>query len=269
MINLDRINKIKHMGFNPDVVWYHGTPHDFEKFDYNTIGIGEDAHGPGFYFTNNPDTANQYTTNINSGKSPVVYPVHLKLTKGMNDNTKFSINQIKKIIQSAPELTDHLLNFGDVERQGISKVLNDAASIYQYHTGKDLLNVLRGDFFRNHSKEFMQAVTKHTGYDHYNCNSDYLDSNPHEKWVVAFHPHQIRSIHAEYNPDKMDSGNLLEEKLNNKKKPISKKTFTETLVSTIRKKRGNNGRTEIKINGKSTIIVNPHVRDITTEYNNK
>lgn len=279
MNDIERINKIKAMGFNPHTIWYHGSAHNFDGFSYSAIGQGEDAHGPGFYFTNIPSTADSYAFNDpnkrinntpNNEPTPMIYPVHLKLNKGMNEGTKFTKLQIKKIIQSAPNLNDTLMNFGDVDYHGIHKVLDDASEIYKYHTGHQLLNVLRNDFFKHSPETFMKAVTKHTGYDHMNCNSPYLDQNQNESWVVAFHPHQIRSIHAEYNPDNKDSGNLLEEKLVNKKanKDVKdKKSFKETLIATVRKKRGDRGRTEVKVNGKSTIIINPDYKDITKEYN--
>ncbi len=281
MNDLNRINKIKALGFNPHTIWYHGSTRDFEKFGYHAIGDGEDAHGPGFYFTDNPETANQYTKRspntrannaVEDNPTPVVYPVHLKLTKGMNENTKFTRNQIQKIITTSPSFNDDIQNFGDVSYEGLHKVLKGAVDTYAYNTGHHLLNLLKNDFFKNHTEEFLKAVTKHTGYDHMNCNNGYLENNPHESWVVVFHPHQIRSIHAEFNPEKSQSGNLLEEKLakkKDKKVDNSKKSFKDTLISTIRKKRGDYGRTEVKVNGKSTIIINPQVKDITTEYNVK
>ena len=41
---------------------YHGSPHDFEKFDLSKIGTGEgaQAYGHGLYFAENPETAKAY-----------------------------------------------------------------------------------------------------------------------------------------------------------------------------------------------------------------
>jgi hypothetical protein len=41
---------------------YHGSPHDFERFDMSRIGTGEgaQAYGHGLYFAENPETAQSY-----------------------------------------------------------------------------------------------------------------------------------------------------------------------------------------------------------------
>lgn len=48
---------------------YHGTPHDFDKFDSSKIGTGEgaQAYGHGLYFAESPDVARGYQTRIAGG----------------------------------------------------------------------------------------------------------------------------------------------------------------------------------------------------------
>jgi hypothetical protein len=45
---------------------YHGSPHDFEKFDISKVGTGEgaQAYGHGLYFAENPAVAEQYKTEL-------------------------------------------------------------------------------------------------------------------------------------------------------------------------------------------------------------
>jgi hypothetical protein len=45
---------------------WHGSPHDFDKFDINKIGSGEgaQAYGHGLYFAENPAVAQQYQVNL-------------------------------------------------------------------------------------------------------------------------------------------------------------------------------------------------------------
>lgn len=45
-----------------DITAYHGSPHDFDKFDASKIGTGEgaQAYGHGLYFAENPETAKAY-----------------------------------------------------------------------------------------------------------------------------------------------------------------------------------------------------------------
>lgn len=47
---------------------YHGSPHDFERFDLGKIGTGEGAqvYGHGLYFAENPDVARSYRMNADS-----------------------------------------------------------------------------------------------------------------------------------------------------------------------------------------------------------
>src|SRR3990167_5273654 len=45
---------------------YHGSPHDFDKFDMSRIGTGEgaQAYGHGLYFAENPRVAKQYRDDL-------------------------------------------------------------------------------------------------------------------------------------------------------------------------------------------------------------
>jgi hypothetical protein len=47
---------------------YHGSPHDFEKFDVSKIGTGEgaQAYGHGLYFAERPGVAESYKTSLSS-----------------------------------------------------------------------------------------------------------------------------------------------------------------------------------------------------------
>lgn len=49
-----------------DIIAYHGTPHDFDKFDISKIGTGEGAaaFGHGLYFADNENIAKIYRDNI-------------------------------------------------------------------------------------------------------------------------------------------------------------------------------------------------------------
>lgn len=51
---------------------YHGSPHDFERFDLSRIGTGEGAqsYGHGLYFAENPAVARSYKNSL--GKDPTV-----------------------------------------------------------------------------------------------------------------------------------------------------------------------------------------------------
>ena len=53
---------------------YHGSPHDFDKFDISKIGTGERAnmYGRGLYFAENENTARSYKEQLTHGKTGTV-----------------------------------------------------------------------------------------------------------------------------------------------------------------------------------------------------
>ena len=53
-----------------DIAAYHGTPHDFERFDMSKIGSGqgEQAYGHGLYFAQNEDVAKTYRDDLSSNR---------------------------------------------------------------------------------------------------------------------------------------------------------------------------------------------------------
>lgn len=58
---------------------YHGSPHDFERFDISKIGSGEGAqsYGHGLYFAENPETALSYRKNLSDMKDRTIEGTNL------------------------------------------------------------------------------------------------------------------------------------------------------------------------------------------------
>lgn len=198
---MDRREKIKKAGFDPDKVWYHGTNHDIPKFRNDFINHGMSKYGVGFYFTNNPKEASEYADiAYNDDSSGVnrqnVIPVHLKLSKEVPHDKDLSDSQIKKIINDAPH-----------------KNLDIPVSQYKGHGAFNAIKNLYDDHYINpyneegDSKKFLNSVTKHTGYDHYiRRDLDPKTGETKERFAVVFHPNQIRSVHAKF--DDLESHHL-------------------------------------------------------------
>lgn len=57
------------VGAGPGIRAYHGSPHDFDRFDLSKIGTGEGAqvYGHGLYFAENPKVAQEYRTSLSQG----------------------------------------------------------------------------------------------------------------------------------------------------------------------------------------------------------
>jgi hypothetical protein len=77
-------------GMGAGIRAYHGSPHDFDRFDMSKIGTGEgaQAYGHGLYFAERPEVARQYRDNLSgfgfdfsgSGK-----PVNADLSRILSD----------------------------------------------------------------------------------------------------------------------------------------------------------------------------------------
>ncbi len=194
-----------------DKVWYHGTGSDIHAFSHDYVGKGKDQFGTGFYFTDSPDTASGYaldTEHDGKGTNPNIIPVHLALTKAVPHNKPFTKLQIHKLIRNAPDWNDLICNVGDVDYEGEHKVMRNAVDLYKDSDAIDALHTIQNDFYPHHPKEFLTNVTKYTGYDH-----SIHEMGNGEKVAVVFHPHQIRSVHAKFNPKNIKSPNLTESTL--------------------------------------------------------
>lgn len=196
---MNKVDKLKAHNMT-DKVWYHGTGADISEFSHNYAGEAN-TYGGGFYFTDNPDTASAYA-NIGKDDSEEsaanVIPVHLALTKAVPHDKPFTRTQIQNIITDSPKYKN---GFGSAD------IKNDIDT-YSNKSGTEAIGLLQHDFYKGHAKDFFDNITKHTGYDH----SIHTMKNG-SQYVAVFHPHQIRSVNAKFNPKNIKSGNILESTL--------------------------------------------------------
>lgn len=102
---------------------YHGSKELFEAFDYSKIGLNGTSEGKGFYFTDNKNIALGY------GESGYVYTVEFKGKKSLSSDKKtITRQQFKKYLKALHEKTDCLSNYGDIDYEGLEKVLNEAVN---------------------------------------------------------------------------------------------------------------------------------------------
>lgn len=69
---------------SPGIVAYHGSPHDFDKFDLSKIGTGEGAQafGHGLYFAEGEDTARYYRDAVSQNQGTPVQELMAQAIKG-------------------------------------------------------------------------------------------------------------------------------------------------------------------------------------------
>lgn len=184
---------------------YHGTGTTIDEFKAEYTGKGNDQYGSGFYFTDNREDAEGYTTSINTNTSeklggndnPNIVTSYLNITKPIvadgsnlsNSNIDITHEQTVEIIKKAPNLYDvdesPIGNWHDVWSEGVQDyMIDDVATHYE----GDLLS-LENDFFRENATEFRQAVYEATGYD--GVIHTYKNGTTH---YIAWFPNQIKSV---------------------------------------------------------------------------
>ena len=118
-------------------VVYHGSPSDFNTFRLEYLGANGTAEGYGFYFTDKKSIAENYSRGREgqqNGEVGKLFEVYLDIKKPLSDTEvtmsraqfrKF-LTMLNKQVDADGERLDILSNYGDVEWEGLNKVLNYA-----------------------------------------------------------------------------------------------------------------------------------------------
>ena len=188
--------------------FYHGTDSDIPEFSHKFIGKGNDEHGAGFYFSNDPKLAANYTNNGNKEGGGNIVPVHLRVEKPIytHEEKPFTRVQLTKIIASAPNHKESLQNFGDADYEGHHKVLNRAVDQYSDIPKHRAIHSLTHDFYNGKDSEFLHALTKHTGHD----AVIHKPGKDLPMIVNVFHPNQIKSAIGNSGEYSKSSNNITE-----------------------------------------------------------
>lgn len=151
-------------------ILYHGSPALFSEFDPSRVGEGDDQAGPGFYFTDDEETAELYAGRRSKGASTgFVYEVEVSLSKPIIDGRmQITKPQLAAVLRAAPEYFDMLMNFGDVPHEGETSVLRRAVDIYHSSLEEDAVSaigMIARDFFNDSRAALLEALYRETGYD--------------------------------------------------------------------------------------------------------
>lgn len=166
------------------IIAYHGSKDVIDDFKYEYTNQGNDQLGSGFYFTTDIHEAKGYGKNVH--KVELVFKKTLDADKIGN----VTYAQIQKFIWKSPIKEDALSNWGDVEYEGRTKVLDRAIS--EYVVKKE--NIVRGlfnlanDFYPNHIQEFNERIFGILGYD------SIVKRHETSTHYVAFFPSQIKIL---------------------------------------------------------------------------
>jgi hypothetical protein len=144
---------------------YHGSPNNFDQFNYEYIGNNGTSEGKGFYFTDIKSIAEGYAKRQNQG---ILYTVNLTINKPLNYTKKVITKlQLKKFIQAIdPSGAGYLSNWGEVEFEGYNNILNEAVNAEFIGSDNDtdiITGILNADGCGY--IEFYKTLKKVLGYD--------------------------------------------------------------------------------------------------------
>ena len=170
---------------------YHGTPYEFYKFNYDKLGENTSSLGPGFYFTDKIETAEEYKRNGGNLKE-----VYLDMKKPLKyGETTITKSEYKKFINAINEETNgtYLEDYDGIEN-----------ALMEYDYGGDdidLVNAVHSASGLTYEKTF-EILRNTIGYDGIISDKGFL--NPDETVYVVFNANQIKNVNntnPTVNPD--------------------------------------------------------------------
>jgi hypothetical protein len=179
---MELIGRPEQLGFN--IKAFHGTNKDFHTFEMGSkLGSGSREGPLGIWFTDNPEAASGFADFAARGQGASVMPVRLRLKHPW-------------VIKSYNEIRDLVDRFTTFRKP-------------DYVVGGRQIRMNGDTTDYPAARQFLQA----NGYDGIVLPDTLTDSpdgkTPITQYVV-FNPSQIRSEFANYDQDKLDSGNISE-----------------------------------------------------------
>lgn len=191
------------------LIAYHGSPNNFEQFDYKNLGKNGSVHGYGFYFTDDFDIASRY-----KGDSGKVYETYIRIEQPLSiDQITINKAALKKLIRgidqneiTAVDEPGHwfLSNYADVDSYGVNKAVEAAANALLKYNDSDV--ELISDIIYTSGKEaelVYRIVKSELGYDGIITKSDLDNQGQSSNIYIPFLPEQIKSINnrGSFDPD--------------------------------------------------------------------
>ena len=156
---------------------YHGTPYDFNTFNYNKLGENTSSLGAGFYFTDTKTTAEQYGN---------LKEVYVNITKPLSyGKTTMSKTEYQNFITEIDNETNgrYLEDYGS---------LDEALKEYDYGGDDiDLISAVQTASGLTWDKTF-EILKETTGFDGIISDEGFL--NKGETLYVAFNSNQIKNV---------------------------------------------------------------------------
>jgi hypothetical protein len=163
-------------------VFYHGTPHKFEHFDLDYIGKGNDQEGPGFYFTDDINTARGY-----AGKNGVILACELFPRKIIKSVGKINLQMVDFMITNAPDYETTLQNWDENIVKAYRIVINQ---IVKKNNPKETFEQIWYDFYRYDAKQWAINMMKFS----YDAVLAKTQNDGFGRHIVMLNPEKIKIV---------------------------------------------------------------------------
>lgn len=140
---------------------YHGSKAKFDAFSLEYMGSNATDYGQGIYFTKNKEIALQYASD------GYLYTCEIPTAKLLcSDSITMNPAEIEKLIRSIDDKTDFLSNYGDIDYDGYSIVMQRAITNLMEENNSDIDLVGSMCNTSGEYEEILKAANTVLGYDH-------------------------------------------------------------------------------------------------------
>lgn len=168
---------------------YHGTNAEFNTFDKERVGKGNDQYGAGFYFATEKEAASYYGRRVINAFLSIKKPIKIASENLINANFELTEKQAYKVLQRLPNIYDAEESpLGDYydsywEEGPQEWMIEDLANQYRN------VGLLDSDLFRNYPNELHEALRDIAGYD----GVEVSFKGKEGKFFVAWFDNQMKS----------------------------------------------------------------------------
>ena len=183
-------------------VLYHGSATDFQEWDPEFTGTGNDSWGSGFYFTHSETLARGYGEHVKSVVLNVQNPIRVNgLDDASLDHVFFDAQQSAAILRRHPDiyrqpndeeemnpLGDYSPEFWDKDEWSKDEIDSMISNVAREHFDDVQWSHLENVFSRGQTDQFRRGVRDVTGHD--GVVVDFKDDGQH---TIAWFPEQIHT----------------------------------------------------------------------------
>lgn len=201
-------------------VLHHGSSTDFQDWDPEFTGTGNDSWGSGFYFTHSESLAHGYGEHVKSVVLNIQNPIRVNgLDDASLDHVFFDAEQSEAILRRHPDiyrqpndeeemnpLGDYSAEFWDKEEWSKEEIDSMISKVSKEHFDDVQWSHLENVFQGGQTDQFRRGVRDATGHD--GVVVDFKEDGQH---TIAWFPEQVHEVSSTSNggnaPNRGEGGN--------------------------------------------------------------